>query len=268
MTNTIKPFGIILFGHTREKHLNVVLESLRLQDALGCVEIWLDGHQGNPVLKAKCENVARMVGNYAVQQVVAHNGHLNFRKLILQSLESSITKYRNILVLEDDCFPTRDAVTTFREQLESIENNPEIFSVYGHHFLVDAEKENIGRFQGWGWGTNTQKLTHILPELKSCYMMQEKQYLEYVENLLTQEVIDAIDCTKGREATKTLRKFFAWDETLALLTAVNGMKHKKTPHRTIYNFGAGDESGHFKNVNWYRKPPFNMISIDEVWNYF
>ena len=200
MTNDKKAFGIILFGHTREKHLNAILESLKLQGELGCVEIWLDGHQGNPVLKAKCEKVARMVDNYDVEQVIAHNGHLNFRKLIIQSLESSIDKYRNILVLEDDCFPTRNAVSIFRTQLESIENKPEIFSVYGHHFLVDAEKENIGRFQGWGWGTNTNKLTTILPQLKACYLMQEARYLEYVEKNLTPEVIDAIDCTKGREA--------------------------------------------------------------------
>ena len=264
----MKDFGIFLFGHTRDKYLNAVLESLRLQDALDYVEIWLDGHQGNPVLKNECEKVYQTVKQYEVSRILRHNGHLNFRKLIIHALESSIDRYRNILVLEDDCFPTSNAVAVFREQLEFIESSPEVFSVYGHPFLVEDEGEYIGRFQGWGWGTNTIKLSMILPRLKECFMMDEAKYLKFVEQSLTDDIVDAIDCTKGREATRTLKRFFSWDETLALLTAMEGMKHKKTPQRTIYNFGAGDDSGHFKKVAWYRQPPFNMISIEEVWDHF
>ena len=261
-------FGILVFGHTRIKHLTAVLESLRIQGALPLVEIWLDGHQGNPALKKQCEKLFSSISHYDVGRTVRYNGHLGLRRVMINALESAVSTHDHILVLEDDCFPVRNAVCTFREELLSIAKMPDVFSVYGHHFLVEAEGEYIDRFQGWGWGVNTCKLASVLGRLKECYMMSEQEYLEFVNESLTENIITALDSTKGREATKTLRRFFAWDETVALLTAMEGMKHKKTPERTIYNFGAGDDSSHFRQVAWYRKPPFNMISLEEVWEHF
>lgn len=261
-------FCIGLFGHTRPVHIGLVLESLKRQDALGMVHVWLDGHQWIPSLKQKTEEVRSVVAGYPVGQVKAYEGHIGFRKLFLHALDTMSSEYDHLLILEDDCFPTRNAVRIFREELEEIETRPEIFSVYGHPFLVEAEGETCARFQGWGWATTREKLRPILEKLVDCFSMSEEQYLEFVKRTLTPEIISRIDVTPPRQPSYTLQKFFAWDETTCLLTALEGLCHKKTSKRTIYNFGIDSDAGHFQKVDLYRGPAFNMISPKEVWSVF
>jgi hypothetical protein len=140
--------------------------------------------------------------------------------------------------------------------------------VYGHPFLTPSETETCARFQGWGWGTTSQKMLPILNELTQCFSMTESQYLEFVARTLTPEVEQAINVTPGRQPTDTLRRFFAWDETVCLLAARRGLAHKPTNPRVIYNFGLGTDGTHFDDVDVHRNPPFNMISLEEVWDVY
>ncbi|MDB4575819.1 glycosyltransferase, partial [bacterium] len=130
---------ILVFGHARPLCIADVLESLHKQGAISNVSVWLDGHQGRPDVKYKTELVREVVAMFPVREVVAHNGSLGFRKLILHALDDAAAKYRYIIVLEDDCFPTRDAVKIFTDELAKTENDESIFSIYGHPFLVPDE---------------------------------------------------------------------------------------------------------------------------------
>jgi len=263
-----KEFGILLFGFSRPLYIADVLQSLEKQGALQYVDVWLDGHQGSPDLKAKVELVHEVVSKFPVNKIYKHNGNLGFRKLVLQALSEASAKYDHIMILEDDCFPTHDAVEVFKRELKKIEYEPDTFSIYGHPFLVDAESETCARFQGWGWGTTSAKLEPFLKQLVDCYSLTEERYLSFVKEVFTEEVKSKIDITPPRLPSHTLPRFFAWDETLGLLTALAGKTHKKTPSRTIYNFGACQDSSRFKNVEWYVKPPFNMVSHENIWDYY
>jgi len=264
----LDPFGIALFGHTRLDELKAVLESLQKQDALQYTEVWLDGHQGNPLLKQKVTKTFELVQGYPVKRIHRQNGQFAFRKLLILALSEMCGRYRDILVLEDDCFPTRDAVAQFQAEIEAVRSDPRIFSVYGHHFLTDSEGETCARFQGWGWATTSEKLAPVLRQLIDCYSMSEERYLQFVSLALTSEIRARIDVTPPRQPTHTLERFFAWDETLCLLTAMNGQVHKPTRERTIYNCGMSKDSTHFANSQRYRMPPYNLITLDEVWRYF
>lgn len=261
-------FGILLFGHTRLEELESVLESLKRQDALKYTEVWLDGHQGKAQLKQKTRNTIELVGKFPVKRLHTQNGNFAFRKMMLLGLSEMSCRYRDILVLEDDCFPTRDAVALFRAELDRIRDDRGVFSVYGHPFLVESEGETCTRFQGWGWATTARKLRPILRQLMDCYAMTEDRYLSFVRTTLTAEVRARIDVTPPRQPTHTLEKFFAWDETLCLLTALAGQVHRPTPRRTIYNCGMGRDSTHFGVNERFRKPPYNLITPDEVWQHF
>ena len=188
--------------------------------------------------------------------------------MILLGLSEMSCRYRDILVLEDDCFPTHHAVEIFRKDLDLVRDDPGIFSVYGHHFLVDSEQETCARFQGWGWATTSEKLRPILRQLMDCYSMPEERYLEFVKLALTAEMRKRIDVTPRRQPTHTLEKFFAWDETLCLLAALDNLVHRPTNERTIYNCGMGKDSTHFGVNKMFREPPFNLITPDEVWQHF
>lgn len=261
-------FGIIVFGHTRLVELESVLESLKRQDALKYTEVWLDGYQGNHKLKKKIEEVINVVKKYPVKRLHTQNGSYGFRKMLLLSLIDMCKRYRDILILEDDCFPTRDAVAEFRKELDAMRDNERIFSVYGHHFLTDSEMETCARFQGWGWATTSNKLMPVLRQLIDCYSMSEEHYLKFVGRVLTPAMKQTIDVTPPRQPSQTLEKFFAWDETLCLLTALNKQVHKPTEKQTIFNCGMGENSTHFPDAERFRLPPFNLIKPDEVWQHF
>lgn len=263
-----KDLGILVFGHTRPLYIADVLESIKRQGAISSVDVWLDGHQSSPDVQYKTELVKEVVGNFNVRKVNAHNGALGFRKLVLHALDYAAANYRYIIILEDDCFPTHDAVDIFMEELKQVEHDEHIFSIYGHHFLVPKEGDTCSRFQGWGWATTGDKLKKHVNQLIHLYSLREFEYLDFVRQSLTPDVLEKLNVTPDRQPSTVLKQFFAWDETLALLTVLSGQVHKKTPKRTIYNFGASAESSRFKNVNLYRNPPFNMVDHENIWDYF
>jgi len=259
---------ILLFGHTRATYIADVLESLDRQGVISNVDVWLDGHQGAPDVRYKTDLVHDVVSNYKVRSVNSHNGSLGFRKLLLHALDHAAVNYRYIVVLEDDCFPTNDAIKIFMEELKKMEDDRRIFSVYGHPFLVPGEGETFTRFQGWGWATTGDKLKEHIGKLIYLYSIREYEYLEFVNQSLTADVISKLDVTPHRQPSETVKRFYAWDETLALLTVLSGQVHKKTPKRTVYNFGASEESSRFKDINWFLKPPYNMVRHENIWDYF
>jgi hypothetical protein len=257
--------GIAVFGFDRSDLMHNILTSLQKQGALQHVQVWIDGDQGNPKIFKRTEAVHQVAKKFPVKKIHRHRGNLGFRKIMLNAMHYMAYNYDRLIFLEDDCFPTKDAIKIFKEELDIIRKRTDIFSAYGHHFLVPTEGETIGRFQGWGWATTSNKLLPLLNDLTQCFLMSEEQYIEFIRETLTDEVLQIIDVTPGRQPTVTLRSFFAWDETLCLLCALKGLKHKKTHKRVIYNCGVGKNSTHFKNVMFFRKPPYNMISPKEVW---
>jgi len=170
--------------------------------------------------------------------------------------------------LEDDCFPTSCAIDEFEKGLNEIERRPEVYSVYGHHFLTESEGETITRFQGWGWATTREKLLPVLAEMKKCFAMSEPDYLQWARKNLTPEVIKRLDVTPGRNCVPVIASQFCWDGCTCLVTAMRELVHKKTSKRVIYNCGMGDGSTHFPENDKFLLPPLNMITPKEVWSYY
>ncbi|MEZ5558730.1 MAG: glycosyltransferase family A protein [Pseudomonadales bacterium] len=264
----MKDFGILVFGHTRATLLGDLLESIDRQGAISSVDLWIDGYQGKTELKNRVHIAQKVGNNYDVGVRRYHHGQLGFRKLMLQAMQSAVSNYEHILFLEDDCFPTRNAVSIFREELSSIENDPETFSVYGHPFLMAEDSGYCTRFQGWGWATTADKLAPYVDRLVECYSMSEQDYLDFTRAALTPEILQRLDVTPPRQPSYTLKTFFAWDETLALLTAMDAKRHKVTRERVIFNCGMGDGSAHFGEDQKYLNPPFNIIPHERVWEVF
>ena len=262
-------FGIIVFGHRRKQQLLNVLESLKRQDVLSVTHVWIDGSSHASELKEQVEACQCLKADYPQAYWQFHFGRLGIEKLMLDGLSFMAQQYEKIIVLEDDCFPTSNAISVFLEHLAEIENDQSVYSVYGHHFETPDEGTVFPRFQGWGWATTRKKLIPVLSQLKAMFLMSENDYLTWVASALTPELIAKLDVTPGRDVVKVLNRQFSWDSATALLTAILGMSHYKTSDRVIYNCGLGANSGHFlADLDFLRKPPFNMIGVDEVWQNF
>lgn len=265
----IKPLGIIVFGHRRRLQLQNVLESLRRQGALELTHVFIDGYSHSLELREQVEACRNLQGNYSQASWQCFNGRSGIEKLMLDGLSFMARTYDKIIVLEDDCFPAHNAVEVFTKTLIDVESDPSIYSVYGHHFGTPTETENFTRFQGWGWATTRNKLIPVLSQLKAMFMMSETDYLEWTTTALTPEILAKLDVTPGRNVIHVLQRQFSWDSATALLTALLNISHRKTPERVIYNCGLGADSGHFReDSEFLRNPPFNMVGVDEVWQYF
>jgi len=266
----MKPLGIIVFGHRRPVALDNTLLSLKRQGELPLVHVWVDGSGGSPEIRPKVKACQELAIKYPEAAWHPHYGRLGIEKLMLDGLTYMASRYHSIIVLEDDCFPTRDSVEVFRASLAEIENDPTTYSVYGHHFQVGGENRRFSRFQGWGWATTRTKLIGVLGQLKSMLGMAEAEYLAWTVTALTPEIRRRIDVTPGRNVIDTLQRQFSWDSATTLVTAILGLEHCPTPKQVIFNCGlGGTDSGHFrKDHKRFRDPPFNMIGEGEVWQYF
>lgn len=265
----MRDLGIVVLGHRRPALLRNLLDSLRRQKSLHRTHVWVDGIAHASELLPKVQAVRNLQRSFTCAGWVNCHGRLGIEKLMLDALTDMSRRFRDIIVLEDDCFPTADAVDVFRQMLDSVRDDRGIYSVYGNPFGIEGEGEVFSRFQGWGWATTREKLLPILAQLKAMFMMSEPDYLAWTSKVLTPAVRARLDVTGRRNVTDVLTRQFSWDSATALLTALLDLRHRRTPHRIVYNCGSGEDSGHFRrSVDEYRSPPFNMIGANEVWQYF
>ena len=259
--------GILILGYNRPLHLQSVLESLRLQGVLQCAHVWLDGTQNRGEYVNDNAHSVEIAKNYKTRELRAHRSHLGIEKMMLDGLEYISTLYNRVIILEDDCFPLEGGIKEFEKTLDTVEDEPEIFSVYGHHFGVEpANTSNFPRFQGWGWAAYSQKINLLLPELRRLFMMSEESYIKYIAETLTDDIVKKLDVTPGRDVLNVLNSFFSWDSATAFLSAKNHMLHRRTTKASVVNTGLSKGIGHFQNDTLkFRSPPFNMITVDEAW---
>ena len=262
--------GILVLGFNRPYHFQAVLESLRLQGRIGDVHAWIDGTQARGEYLGANTKTVEIARRYALKEVRAHQNHLGIEKLMLDALDYMSEHYDRVLVLEDDCFPLEGAVEDFEAELKAIAGDPNIYSVYGHHFGTEPEdNRDFSRFQGWGWAAHSCQIRRLLPELWKLFLMDENSYLRHVANGSTPDVRAKLDRTPGRDVLGVLGSFFSWDSATAFLTAVRGLQHRRTQTRCVVNNGIVPGIGHFrKDEPHLRRPPFNMITLEETWAHF
>lgn len=262
--------GILVTAFNRPNHLQAVLESLRLQGRIGSVNVWIDGSQKRCELMGAEHRSAEIAKRFAVAEVRHHYGHLGIEKMMLDALDEMSRRYTKVLVLEDDCFPVESGVEEIERTLADVAGRRDVFSVYAHHFGTEC-KENLEftRFQGWGWAAHAAAIRHLLPALRGLFTMSEQAYRSYIAANLDENVKSRLDRTPGRDVLKTLQAGFSWDSAVAFLTAQRGLVHRRTPRRAVFNMGITPGIGHFqRDIDFFRRPPFNMISLGEAWAMF
>ena len=158
--------GIALFAHTRDIQVRNTLESLARQDALHITNVFIDGDQGRPDIRREIDKVAATVSDYPVKRVVRLRSGFGFRKMIITYAREMAGTYERLIFLEDDCFPTRFAVSRFDESIKKIEHNPGVFSVYGHPFSGCGRRRKLASLSKLGLGA--QQLLSCLTSGTIC----------------------------------------------------------------------------------------------------
>jgi hypothetical protein len=270
-TTIKKDFCIALFTFNSRERSTKVLTSLKISGHINEVEVFIDGPHASPKLTAQVQDNIDSIRSFDVRRINARNGNYGFRRIMIESLLDLSARYRRFVILEDDCFPTKNAIPLFKKELDLYESHSDVLTVYGSHFNVENEFPLFPRFQGWGWATWSHKIIPYVHKMMRLYLLSESDYLAFINATFDDDVKRRIDTTTPpRCSSYTTRKFFAWDETLAHLSALERKMHRPTETRCIYNFGMDQHSTHFpiKHQETFRKPPFNLISPDEVWEVF
>jgi hypothetical protein len=95
--------------------------------------------------------------------------------------------------------------------------------------------------------------------------MPEHEALAWIRQHMTPEIRARMDVFPGRSESKLLEKRLCFDASIAFLIARNGMSNKKTEHQVIFNFGMGENAGHFPgHLEFYMRPPFNMMQRSDL----
>ncbi|MBL4619089.1 MAG: hypothetical protein GXP04_00915 [Alphaproteobacteria bacterium] len=260
--------GILVIAYARPKLLRLVLESLKRQNALSNVNVWIDGNAGRKELAGAPKRCSMVAEEFQVAHIRSHSGHLGIEKLMIDALAVMMDRYDKIIILEDDCFPTSSAVAEFDSALNDIRDDKTLFSVYGHHFDVPGERPRFSRFQGWGWATWAEKLKPVHKDIKQLFLLNEEEYLLKIKSMASTDVIDRLDRTPPRYVLRTAMRQFSWDSCLAVVTASGKLDHAPTHKRVVFNCGLDNKHGHFAPKEALRNPPFNMIGPNEVWAVF
>lgn len=262
--------GILVLGYNRPMHLQAVLESLRLQEALDRTHLWLDGTQARGEFLDASTRSQEIAARYRVAERRLHDGHLGIEKMMCDALGVMTARYDRVIVLEDDCFPTRTAIAEFEAALDETAARADVFSVYGHPFGTEpATDRDFSRFQGWGWAAQSARIRALLPELTRLFLLPEAEYLAEIAARMTPEIRARLDRTPGRNVLGVLARFFSWDSATAFLCAERGLRHRRTRTACIRNTGIVAGIGHFREDSpRLRNPPFNMIPLAEAWDHF
>ena len=258
-------YAILVFGHTRPEALQYVLEGLARQNALADTQVWVDGHQEDPDLIPFVLACQALEASYPAAQWHKHGSRCGFLKLFIDAVLTNCSQYKWLIILQDDCYPAPSAVETILAALREVENDPRIFSVYGHHFGADNEGSETTAFQCWGWGSSTAKLEPIARELLRLWTLPEKHALAWIQQNMTPEIRVRMDVFPGRSESKLLEARLCFDAAVAFLTARGGFINRRTREPVIHNFGIGARSWHFTNFSdVFLKPPFNMITRNDL----
>jgi hypothetical protein len=257
---------ILVLAFHRPGYLYSTLESLRRQGAMHRTHVWLDGTGGLPYFAEVARGCRVVAQEFAPAGITALCGNVGINKLMLDSLWTMSDSSGALIVLEDDSFPSKSAVAEFDYCLDSVRDRPEIFSVYGHHFLVEGEERPFPRFQGWGFAAWNHQLRPVLEEARRLYAMPEPEFLAWVREHMTPAVRERLALTPGRDPAAVIQRLFSWDACFAMLTAMRGLLHLRTRRRVVYNCGLG--GGHFTNDEMFQRPPFNMVPYEKIWTCF
>ena len=261
--NIPKNLKIVIFAYNRPTYLYIILEILKKQNCLKNVTLLIDGDQNTRNIKK--DTVFQIAKSYKTLKIINNKSKFGMRKQVITTFNYLIKKNYKIIFIEDDCIPTLDCIFQMNQELDKIKDNNKIFSVYGALFGHKNEKYNkfFSRFQSWGWGTTSGKIQFILKDLIKLYLLNEKEYVNYIKKNINYRIKKKINTIKEKSATKTLYNFFAWDETVNFLCAKKNKFHLQTKKRVFIPL-MSNNSVHFKDNYKNTLYPFNMINLKKL----
>ena len=137
-----------------------------LQGYIGNAIVFLDGCLHRSEFKTQVLECRKLQDKYPEALFIVNNGSYGIERLMIQGLQYASLNFDNIIVLEDDCFPTFDAIDLFLEALLSLPEDCFLFTDILLELMVNAMgsldfKDGAGQ-QRAGW-FRFYRSSHFIP---------------------------------------------------------------------------------------------------------
>lgn len=150
----------ILFTYNRSWHTEQVLKALSKNYVLPeILFIFQDGIKGKEHEKEwKKVNLLINNVNFCPIKVIVSKENKGLSKSILCGINYVFQDYDTIIVLEDDCVPTRNFIGFMNQALDKYWDSKIVYNVTGFGYSDKFERNKydayfVGRTSSWGWGT-------------------------------------------------------------------------------------------------------------------
>ncbi len=252
----LKETGIAIFAYNRPSHLRRVL--IALEDyKIKNVNIFLDGPK-NEMDKVCQKEILFMLNtnNKIKSKIYKSKKNKGLAKSITEGLSLMSKKFKNFIVLEDDCIPRKEFFYFIKKCLKKYENRNDIDSICGYQ-LPELHKKNINitssiglnNFISWGWATWSKKWNNYL---------KQKKKINFKNKNIKSKIISAIN-------NKNVDKKKIWTLDYIIYCYLNN-KYFVFPNKSlIKNIGFDGSGVNSKSTflfNTYYNPS-NKIKIDK-----
>lgn len=150
---------IVIFGFNRPHSIGRLIESIKTNPTYGEHEyfIFIDGHRTEEE-KVKVDHVEELAYKLT-PNVFRAKSNKGLARSVIDGVTEIISKYRRVIVLEDDLVLMPGCLNYLEEALNVYENDSRIFSVCAYGLKIKRPKDYSGdvylgvRSSSWGWAT-------------------------------------------------------------------------------------------------------------------
>ena len=189
MIKPSKEITIAVFAYNRPSHLRRVLISLE-NYKIHSAYIFLDGpkNKKDKILQKEITFITKY-NPYIKLNLIRSKANKGLANSIVSGINFLAKKYKNIIILEDDCIPRKEFFIFIKKILNNklYKNDPVL--ICGYQFPELQKKNNkifpiyLDYFVPWGWCVNSKYWNIYLKYLKNKKIVFEDKLLNKIKNI-------------------------------------------------------------------------------------
>ncbi len=240
---------VLIVCYLRPKKLEILLDSLKNSGRR--IYVFID--------RANCSNLE--LNSKVYSTAIKYEDSMNIKILwidknqgvglgVPSALDWVFTFEEEVIILEDDCQPTKDAYTFFDEQ--SIRLSEEIVMACGtspwsfHSSSEDSQKLSLSSYPLiWGWSTNSTSW----PKLRILIHSKTPHFRVIKALMFNPSKIKSLCFFYAALIRIKREKLKAWDSPVALEMLLCGYKAIIADKSLVQNSGQDETASHFLNPN-------------------
>jgi len=195
---------IAIFTYNRPKHLKKTIESLQINELAKNTELYIfsDGPKKpeDNELISEIRQYVNQINGFRQLHIIEQETNLGLAKSIIKGTSDILSKFNEIIVLEDDLIVSNDFIEFMNLALFKYKNEEKVFSIsaYCAPIKISDYKYDTFFFQrinSWGWATWKDRWASVDWELKD--------FEEFIANLQKRKAFN----NGGKDLSMMLLKY-------------------------------------------------------------